>query len=75
MVQPPEGNKAVDVGQGGGAVEEGHVVVLHRGLLDEEEELAVAQGEQAGLLLHGEHRLSKSMVPVTRRASCRTSSR
>ena len=54
VVQPPQGDEAVNVSQGGGAVEEGHVVVLHRSLLDEEEELAVAQGEQVSLLVHGE---------------------
>ena len=55
VVHPPQGNEAVDVGQGGRPVEEGEPIVLHRGLVDQEEELAVAQGKQPGLLLHGEH--------------------
>ena len=55
VVHPPQGNEAVDVGQGGRPVEEGEPIVLHRGLVDQEEELAVAQGKQPVLLLHGEH--------------------
>ena len=54
VVHPPQGDEPVDVGQGGGPVKKGEPVVLHRGLVDQEEELAVAQGKQPGFLLHGE---------------------
>ena len=44
VVQPPQGYKAVDVGQGGRPVVEGQAV-LPGGLLGEEEQLAVAEYE------------------------------
>ena len=62
VVQPPQGDEPVDVGQGGRPVEEGHGVVLDGGLLHQEQELAVAQGEQVGLLLHGEDVALKEQV-------------
>ena len=70
VVHPPQSDEAVDVGQGGRPVEEGEPIVLHRGLVDQEEELAVAQGKQPGLLPPwGRTGLSYSSLPVTSRAS------
>ena len=51
LVQPPQGDESVDMGQGGGPVEEGQAAVP-RGLLCQEKELTVAQGKEPGLLLH-----------------------
>ena len=54
MIQPPHGDKAVDMGEGGGPVEEGQVVVA-RSLLHEKKQLAEAQGEQPPLFVHLQH--------------------
>ena len=51
VVQPPQGDEAVDVGQGCGPVEEGEPVLSGR-FLNEEQQLPVAQGKQPGLFLH-----------------------
>ena len=50
-VQPADGDKTVDVGQGGGPVEQGQPVPAG-GLLRQVEQLPVAQSEQPGLLPH-----------------------
>ena len=53
MVQPVQGDEPVDVGQGGGPIEEGQAALVRR-LQNEKQQLAVAQGEQAALLPQGQ---------------------
>ena len=53
MVQPVQGDEPVDVGQGGGPIEEGQAALVRR-LQNEKQQLAVAQGKQAALLPQGQ---------------------